>query len=68
MPQTTVMEGVNRFKTVTYTPTCKYGFDNCVYDRAYIKATYPEWYEELIADGGIDCQCENGERYDCEDK
>lgn len=68
MAQTLVMEGKNKFKTATYTPTCKYGFDDCVCDRSYIKATYPEWYEE-IKQGKLTCDvCENADKYDCEDK
>ena len=50
-----------------YTPTCPHGCEDCVYDPAYIKTHYPEWYESL----GCPTTCENcpdGERYDDEDK
>ena len=50
-----------------YTPTCPHGYEDCVYDPAYIKTHYPEWYEDL----GCPTTCENcpaGERYDDEDK
>jgi hypothetical protein len=50
-----------------YTPTCPHGYEDCVYDPAYIKKHYPEWYEDL----GCPTTCENcpaGERYDDEDK
>ena len=50
-----------------YTPTCPHGYDDCVYDPAYIKRHYPEWYEDL----GCPTTCEDcsaGERYDDEDK
>ena len=33
-----------------YIPTCPQGWDDCVCDPAYIKATYPEWYKELYGD------------------
>lgn len=45
--ETMVMEGPNQFKTVYYKPTCKFGCDDCICDPAYIKATYPKWYERL---------------------
>ena len=48
--ETMAMEGPNQFKTVYYRPTCKFGWDNCINDPAYIYATYPEWYKELYGD------------------
>lgn len=46
---------------------CKCGYVNCIYEPAYIKENYPDWYEELGCP--ITCEdCENGERYDDEDK
>lgn len=45
--ETMAMEGPNQFKTVYYKPTCKFGCEDCICDPAYIKATYPEWYERL---------------------
>ena len=68
--RTIVMEGPDEFKTAYYTPTCKCGYTDCIYDNAYIKATYPEWYEELQQSKGIDtCDvCINGDRYDDEDR
>lgn len=67
---TVAMEGPNKFKTVEYIPTCRYGYIDCICDRAYIKATYPEWYEELANRPGPDsCDlCEDGDYYDDEDK
>ena len=73
---TICMEGINRFKTVRYKPACKYNFEDCIFDPAYIKATYPEWYIELYGDKTIeeaiatgDCRnCIDGNRYDDEDK
>ena len=50
-----------------YTPTCPHGYEDCVYDPAYIKTNCPEWYESL----GCPTTCDNcpaGERYDDEDK
>jgi hypothetical protein len=48
--ETMAMEGPNQFKTVYYRPTCKFGWDDCIHDPAYIYATYPEWYKELYGD------------------
>ena len=54
VPDTTVlsetfcMEGTNEFKTVTYKPCCKHGYDDCIYDPAYIYNTYPNWYKDLM--------------------
>lgn len=53
-----------------YIPSCKYGYTNCIYDKEYIKAYYPEWYKELEAENGaLSCDnCEDGSEYDDEDK
>ena len=48
--KTLAMEGPNQFDWVYYRPTCKFGWDNCIHDPAYIYATYPEWYKELYGD------------------
>ena len=48
MAHTIAMEGPNRFRGVEYTPTCKYDMEDCIWDPAYIHATYPEWYEKLF--------------------
>ena len=60
--RTMAMEGPNKFKDVYYRPTCKFGCEDCIHDPAYIKATYPEWYERLY--GGLDpetaAKCEGG--------
>jgi hypothetical protein len=48
--ETMAMEGPNQFKTVYYKPTCKFGWDDCINDPAYIYATYPEWYKSLYGD------------------
>lgn len=65
-------EGPNQFKTVKYRPTCVHGCIDCVWDPAYIYATYPSWYKKLYGDarpGDIVCEnCKTGERYDDEDK
>lgn len=76
MVKAVVVEGENRLKTIEYSPTCKHGFEDCVRDPAYIKATYPNWYKELYGDispeqaaetGGC-CACLDREQYDNEDK
>lgn len=33
-----------------YTPVCPRGYDDCVWDPAYIKHRDPEWYETLYGD------------------
>lgn len=48
--KTLAMEGPNQFDWVYYKPTCKFGWDNCIHDPAYIYSTYPEWYKELYGD------------------
>ena len=72
MSETICMECENQFKIAIYTPCCKHGYDDCVYDPAYIHATYPEWYKKLYGNklpDEISCEhCENGERWDDEDK
>lgn len=72
---TTAMEGPNRFETVEYTPMCRQGYEDCIHDPAYIKATYPEWYAELYGKNTrLDalvhtCDlCKQGSMFDDEDK
>lgn len=48
--RTLAMEGPNQFDWVYYKPTCKFGYENCIHDPAYIYNTYPEWYKELYGD------------------
>ena len=68
-------EGPNQFKEISYIPTCHCDYDDCVFDPAYIKATYPSWYHKLYGSKlpeEVSCKnqgtCKNGERYDDEDK
>lgn len=70
-------EGPDQFKTIYYEPTCPHGYEDCIHDPAYIKATYPKWYSELFGDAepadvacstGPEGYCKKGERYDDEDK
>lgn len=70
-------EGPDQFKTIYYKPTCPHGYEDCIHDPAYIKATYPKWYSELFGDTepvdvacstGAEGYCKKGERYDDEDK
>ena len=68
------MEGPNKFNWVDYTPTCKHKYEDCVWDPAYIQATYPEWYKKLFGDKTPDqaaqeplhsCDmCKDGQRFD----
>lgn len=65
-------EGPNQFETVKYRPTCVHGCTDCIWDPAYIYATYPNWYKRLYGESKpaeVTCEnCANGERYDDEDK
>ena len=65
-------EGPNQFKTIKYLPTCPHGCVDCIFDPAYIKATYPSWYKDLYGEAlpdAVHCEnCLSGERYDDEDK
>jgi hypothetical protein len=77
--ETMAMEGPDQFKSVYYRPTCKFGWDECIYDPAYIYSTYPDWYKSLYGDMTPEeaaskfkkscCfNCTNGDLYDDEDK
>lgn len=33
-----------------YNPTCPRGYDDCIYDPAYIKYHNPKWYNKLYGD------------------
>lgn len=78
MATTIIMEGENIFTYTEYQPTCKYGLKDCIFDPAYIKATYPKWYEKIYdsktpEEASRDprsCQLctENNNLYDNEDK
>ena len=74
MPSETICmdEGANQFKTIKYRPTCVHGCTDCIWDPAYILATYPNWYKKLYGDAkpeDVACEnCKTGERYDDEDK
>jgi hypothetical protein len=65
-------EGPNQFNTVKYRPTCVHGCTDCIWDPAYIYATYPNWYKKLYGEAKpaeVACEnCADGERYDDEDK
>lgn len=76
--RTMPMEGPNQFDWVYYKPTCKFGYENCIHDPAYIYSTYPEWYKELygglspeeaaLEQEGCGCCSEENCYYDDEDK
>lgn len=62
-----------------YTPTCKYGYEDCVWDPAYIKYHHPDWYSRLYGNispeeaslvPGHSCMscADNNFLYDDEDK
>lgn len=57
LARTLPMEGPNQFDWVYYKPTCTMGFDDCIHDPAYIKATYPDWYKELYGDLSVENAC-----------
>lgn len=64
--KTICMEGQNKFNEVDYTITCKFGLSHCIYDKAYMQATYPETYSSISGEYCIFCI--NANRYDDEDK
>lgn len=43
-----------------YTPSCPYGYEDCVSDPAYIRAYHPKWWEEL----GMPTECECADEYE----
>lgn len=47
--KTLAMEGPNKFEDVYYIPVCKFGCEDCIYDPAYVYATYPypDWSKTL---------------------
>lgn len=57
-----------------YEPTCPQGFDDCVYDPAYIKHYCPDWYKDLYDDltpeeaSRLHCNIDDEYCYDDEDK
>ena len=66
MPETIVMEGKDKFKTVKYEPTCFYGNYDCIYDSSYVRARYPETYKSNCSATCLLCNAES--RYDNVDK
>ena len=54
-----------------YNPTCRFGYEDCVHDPAYIFCYHKEWYHELYGDippqDVESCECD-GSDYDWEDK
>jgi hypothetical protein len=70
-----VAEAVTHFnglsKTIVtdkgYTPSCPYGYDDCVLDPIYIKFYHPKWYEDLGSPTSCN-ECKDGSEYDDEDK
>lgn len=57
-----------------YDPTCRFGYEDCIHDPAYIYCYHREWYHELYGDKlpeklSDECEyCHNGDCYDDEDK
>lgn len=64
-----------------YTPTCPYGYTDCIWDPAYIHCYHSDWYREIYGNKSIEevsseCRemydkCDNKEycyQYDNEDK
>ena len=54
-----------------YDTTCRFGYEDCIHDPAYIFCYHKEWYHELYGDilpQNVDsCECD-GSNYDWEDK
>ena len=60
-----------------YIPTCPKGYEDCIYDPAYIKYRNSEWYKSLYGDltpeqaskkSCAECFKEDSDYYDNEDK
>ena len=56
-----------------YNPTCRFGYEDCIHDPAYILCYHKQWYHEMWGDTPTNevtdcCQCNDGESYDWEDK
>lgn len=56
-----------------YIPTCPMGYDDCIYDPAYVKQHHPEWYEheygDISPEEASSRYCSNNcDEYDWEDK
>ena len=49
-----------RLEPEYYTPTCPYGYTDCISDPAYIRFHYPKWWEEL----GMPTECECADEYE----
>lgn len=41
-----------------YTPTCPAGLVDCIYDPAYLRCYYPDWWEEL----GMPTKCSHTDK------
>lgn len=52
---------LNRLRPQQYTPTCPFGYNDCISDPAYIRTYHPEWWIEL----GRPTQC--GSEYNQEE-
>lgn len=50
-----------------YTPTCPYGYTDCILDPAYLRKYHFKWWKERLG-MRTTCDCVDGEGYDDEDK
>lgn len=56
-----------------YQPVCPKGYKDCVYDPAYVKHNYPEWYAKLYGSLSVEeaanqsCLAQINEEYECYD-
>ena len=58
---------------ISYPIHCPFGFENCIYDPGYLWAYHRDWFIELYGDisptlCACTCDCDEGDRYDDEDK
>ena len=55
-----VQKAANILYQLPYTPSCPYGYEDCVSDPAYIRWNHPKQWEEL----GMPTKCECADEYE----
>lgn len=55
-----VRKAANILYQAPYTPSCPYGYEDCISDPAYKRWNHPKWWEEL----GMPTECECANEYE----
>lgn len=58
--ESNVRKAANILYQAPYTPSCLYGYKDCINDPAYIRWNHPEWWEEL----GMPTECEHAKGWE----